>query len=111
MGAYIGFSKLINWRWADWIMLIFDGIVILCVAAFMEETLAPRLLQYRAHYFRKLTGDDRFKSASEAKGESLGQILWRNFSRPFVLSLEPIVLFFTLYLTVVYIVLFTFLDG
>jgi len=34
-----------------------------------------------------------------------------SFSRPFILSLEPIVLLMTLYLCVIYIVLFTFLDG
>lgn len=92
-------------------MLIFDGIIIFMVVVAKEETLAPRLLKYKAHYFRKLTGDHRFKSEVEAKGESLGNILYHGFSRPFILALEPIVLAFTLYLTVIYIVLFTFLDG
>ena len=92
-------------------MLITDGLVLAILTAFMEETLSPRLLIYRAHYFRELTGDDRFKSAAEVKGEGSVAILKRNFMRPFILSLEPIVLLFTLYLCVIYIVLFTFLDG
>jgi len=92
-------------------MLIIDGIVICIVFAFKEETLAPRLLKYKAKYFRQATGDDRFVSEIEAKGETLREVLQISFGRPFVLALEPIVLAFTLYLTVIYIVLFTFLDG
>ena len=70
IGAYIGYKSSlgsITWRWADWVMLIADGVVVLCVFLFKEETLAPRLLKYRAHYLRKLTGDSRFKSASEGE--------------------------------------------
>lgn len=102
---------MLSWRWSEWIILIADGLVILILFALKEETLSPRLLIYRAHYFRKLTGDNRFQAAAEVGGESTFAILQRNFKRPFLLCLEPIVLFFTLYLCVIYIVLFTFLDG
>lgn len=112
IGAYIGYPGAhISWRWSEWIMLVLDAIVIFIVVAFNEETLAPRLLKYKAHYYRKLTGDDRFQSEQEAKNRPLGETLKTSFGRPFVLALEPIVLAFTLYLVVIYIVLFTFLDG
>ena len=87
------------------------GLVLFLVLALKEETLAPKLLQKKAAYFRQLTGDDRFKAESEMGGETTIQILKKNFSRPFILALEPIVIAFTFYLSIIYIVLFTFLDG
>lgn len=112
VGAYIGYSPHISWRWAEWIMLIFDGLVIAIIFLFKRETFAPQLLYYKAKFFREATGDARFKTAGEASGSgSLLPVLKRNFTRPWLLLMEPIVIFFTFYLTVVYIVLFTFLDG
>lgn len=111
IGAYIGYTGVLSWRWAEWIMLIFDGLVIFLVVVGKEETLGPRLLKYKAYYFRQLTGDHRFRCEADLHGKSLGQVLKTNFSRPFILALEPIVMAWTLYLSVIYIVLFTFLDG
>ncbi|KAL9108745.1 MAG: hypothetical protein Q9227_006541 [Pyrenula ochraceoflavens] len=112
IGSYIAYSPNINWRWTEWIMLIGDGLVIIIVLMFKQETMSPQLLYYKARHFRKLTGDNRFKTAIEASGKtSLGVILKTNFTRPFLFAIEPIVVAFTLYMTVVYIVLFTFLDG
>lgn len=96
---------------ADWIMLLTDGLVILLVVLFKEETLAPRLLKYKAYYFRKITADNRFRSEGEVSGDSTLELLKTRFSLPFVLALEPIVIAFTLYLTIIYIILFTYLDG
>ena len=112
MGAYIGYSPHINWRWAEWIMLIFDGLVIAIIFLFKRETFAPQLLYYKARFFREATGNVRFKTAVEASGTgNLLPVLARNFTRPWQLLMEPIVIFFTVYLSIVYIVLFTFLDG
>ncbi|GLA18388.1 hypothetical protein AnigIFM62618_006031 [Aspergillus niger] len=112
VGAYIGYSPRISWRWSEWIMLIFDGLVIAIIFLFKRETFAPQLLYYKAKFFREATGDVRFKTAGEASGSgSLLPVLKRNFTRPWLLLMEPIVIFFTFYLTIVYIVLFTFLDG
>ncbi len=111
IGGYIGFTGALSWRWTEWIMLITAGLVLTIVIAFKQETLGPQLLKYRAHHFRKLTGGSRFMSHAEAEEGDLVSVLKRNFSRPFILALGPIVLLFTLYLTVIYIVLFTFLDG
>ena len=111
IASYIGVTGILSWRWTEWIMLIGDGSVLFFVVAFMRETMAPRLLLYKAKHLREITGDDRFKGPSEVSGHGIGKILKSNFTRPFILSMEPIVLAYTLYLTVVYIILFTFLDG
>lgn len=112
MGAYVGYSKHISWRWTEWLMLISDGFVIAILFVFKQETFSSQLLYYKARFFRQATGDARYKTALEASGTaSIASTLKRNFSRPWILVKEPIVLAFTLYLTIIYIVLFTFLDG
>ncbi|KAL4865792.1 hypothetical protein BDV12DRAFT_144592 [Aspergillus spectabilis] len=112
VGAYIGYSPHISWRWSEWVMLILDGLVICVILATKRETFAPRLLSFKARFFRQETGDSQFKTREEASGdEDTGAVLKRHFSRPWILLAEPIVICFTFYLTVVYIVLFTFLDG
>lgn len=93
-------------------MLIFTGFVTLVLFIFKQETFSGQLLYYKARFFRQATGDARYKSALEASGSaSITSTLKRNFSRPWIFAKEPIVLAFTLYLTIIYIVLFTFLDG
>ncbi|KAE8829798.1 hypothetical protein PTNB73_06232 [Pyrenophora teres f. teres] len=111
IGAYIGYEQDINWRWTEWITLIMIGVVFTLILLFKRESFAPRLLHYKASHFRKLTGNNEFKTAAEASHSSLGNLLSKCFSRPFLLCTQPIVMAFTLYLVIVYIILFTFLDG
>ncbi|KAJ9296668.1 hypothetical protein DTO271G3_4867 [Paecilomyces variotii] len=112
VGAYIGQSPHIDWRWTEWVMLILNGLIITLLFLFKRETFGPQLLYYKARFFRQATGDPRFKTELEASGAvSVTTTLKRHFSRPWILAVEPIVIFMTFYLTVVYIVLFTFLDG
>lgn len=93
-------------------MLILNGLIITLLFLFKRETFGPQLLYYKARFFRQATGDPRFKTELEASGAvSVTTTLKRHFSRPWILAVEPIVIFMTFYLTVVYIVLFTFLDG
>lgn len=92
-------------------MVVTTGLVIGTIVLFMEETHAARLLKYKAYYFRKITGDERFQCEQEADQEPMSQVLKTSFGRPFVLAIEPIVLAFTFYMVIIYVVLFTFLDG
>jgi MFS family permease len=111
IGAYIGYQQDISWRWTEWITLILIGVTFTLILLFKRESFAPRLLHYKAQHFRKLTGNNRFLTATEASHGSIGELLSRSFLRPFLLSTQPIVMAFTLYLMIVYIILFTFLDG
>jgi hypothetical protein len=111
IGAYIGYADSVSWRWAEWVVLILDGAVILMLLLFKAESFAPRILYYKARQLRKLTGNPKFMTTHEAEHTTLGALLSKCFFRPFVLCLEPIVLVFTLYLVIVYVILFTFLDG
>lgn len=111
MGAYIGPSTLVSWRWTEWTMLILSGLVVCLVFLLMPETYAPLLLRWKAKHLRRVTGDGRFRSEHEIVKATLLSRLRVSMTRPFLMFTEPIILAMTLYLSVVYIVLFTFLIG
>ncbi|RDW87607.1 MFS general substrate transporter-46 [Coleophoma crateriformis] len=112
VGGFVGQSSLVSWRWTEWITLIISGTILVGVLLFQPETYAPILLKWKASHLRELTGDKRYVSAVEIRADPFGQRLLRALYRPFILaSREPIVMLFALYLTVIYIILFTFLDG
>ena len=112
VGGFIGESNLVSWRWTEWITLILSGGVLACVVLFQPETYAPILLKWKASHLRALTNDDRYRGAIEIREETFLVRLRRALYRPFLLTFrEPIIILLALYLTVVYIILFTFLDG
>ncbi|KAJ5024056.1 major facilitator superfamily domain-containing protein [Bipolaris maydis] len=111
IASYIGESEVVSWRWAEWIIVVLNAVCLLVVAVAMEETYPPQLLKLKAKQLRKFTGERRFKTAEENEHEGLGSKLKKNFTRPFRLALEPIVVLLTFYNTLVYVVLFTFLVG
>ena len=92
--------------------LIWSGLILITVVLFLPETFPPILLKWKAQHLRTLTGDDRYRGSIEVRQESFFVRLRRALYRPFLLtSREPIIMLIALYLTVVYIVLFTFLEG
>ncbi|EMC98681.1 hypothetical protein BAUCODRAFT_30946 [Baudoinia panamericana UAMH 10762] len=110
MGGYI--VQFLDWRWVEWITLIISGLVLALVVLFQPETYPPILLKWKAKHLRALANDDRYRAEIEVRQESLFRRLKRALYRPFLLtSREPIIILIALYLTVIYIVLFTFLDG
>lgn len=111
MGAYIGPSDAVSWRWVEWTILIFCGLIMAIVVFCMPETYPPLLLKWKAKHLRRITGDDRFRAEHEIVKATLLSRLRISMTRPFLMLTEPIIIAFTLYLSVVYIVLFTFLVG
>ena len=112
VGGFIGASPLISWRWTEWVTLIISGAILVLVIFFQPETYAPILLKWKAAKLRELTGDDRYKAEVEIREQSFLQRLMTALYRPFLLTFtEPIIMLVALYLTVIYIILFTFLNG
>lgn len=92
--------------------LIGTGITFTAVFFFMPETFSGTLLTWKAKHLRSLTGDHRYASPLEVTEETFRAKMQRALSRPFILAFqEPIIILISFYLTVVYIILFTFLDG
>ena len=112
VGGFVGQSRLVSWRWTEWITLIISGLVLAMVIFFQPETYAPVLLSWKAKKLRELTGDERYKAGVEIRDVGLGKRLTHALYRPFMLTLrEPIIMLVALYLSVIYIILFTFLNG
>ncbi|RDW62905.1 MFS transporter [Aspergillus mulundensis] len=113
IASYMGQGTL-SWRWTNWIMLIMSGLVMALIVLFQPETYGPLLLKWKAKHYRKLTGDPRYRSEMDMEKIALfSRIRITNACiRQFTLTVhEPIILFIALYMTVIYIVLFTFFDG
>ena len=115
VGGFVGQAAsegTISWRWTEWITLIFSGLILTLAVLFLPETYGPRLLGWKAAHLRKITGDDRFISPRDLQETKFVDRLAHNIYRPFIVaSTEPILVLFTLYMSVVYIVLYTFLTG
>lgn len=113
ISSYMGQSSL-GWRWANWIILIMSAIVLLIVLLLQPETYAPLLLKWKARHFRLVTGDDRFVSEMDISHAEIGSFtrIYNALKREFLITFqEPIVLLVSLYMTVIYIIIFTFFDG
>lgn len=93
-------------------ILIGSGAVLATVVSFQPETYSPVLLKWKAKHLCQLTKDNRYVSSVEIRGESFSQRLVQALCCPFLLTArEPIIMLFGLYLTVVFIISFTFLNG
>lgn len=112
VGGFIADSASVSWRWTEWTTLIIAGIITVSMVLFQPETFTPMLLKWKAHHIRKLTGDSRYHAPIEVNGMRFFGRLKISLCRPFVLSIrEPIIILFSAYLTVIYVILFGFLPG
>jgi DHA1 family multidrug resistance protein-like MFS transporter len=101
----------ISWRWVYWIGLILSGAIYLLALLLLPETFSPMIIQWRTHHLRTVTGSDKYTCELEGK-ESLGKRLAHNLSRPVkFFTTEPIIISLGFYLVVIYVVIFTFLNG
>lgn len=113
MGAWIPESPYLHtWRWTEWVALLTAGVVFFLTFCFQPETYPPVLLSWKAAQLRKLTGDDRYYAEHELERTPLLLRLRIALPRPFLMAFyEPVIMLITLYMSVLYIVLFTFFDG
>lgn len=112
VGSFIGQSSQVTWRWTEWSTLLMAALVTGSIFLFVPETYGPVLLGWKAKHLREITGDQRFRAEFELRQSSFGIRLLHSCSRPFNLFFREImVALFTMYLVVVYIVLFGFLTG
>lgn len=94
------------WRYMYWTLFAFVGIVWLATLL-TTETLAPVLLKRRAKKLRKETGDNRYMTIQERNPVALKKVLIACLLRPFeLLVIEPILIAFSLYLCLVYALLY-----
>lgn len=110
IGSYI--PTTIGWRWLEWIMLIFGGVMFIIMILFQQETHQDTLLTWKAAALRKYSGQQHWRGPAEVREISLGQRLKIATSRPFAwIITEPIIVLTSLYLIAIYVILFLFLEG
>ena len=102
----------ISWRWAEWTTLILAVTVLTSITLFQPETYPPVLLKWKAHHLRLLTGDARLKADIEVGDISFAKKLRQAMYRPFMITYgEPIIILLALYLTIIFVIQYTFLNG
>lgn len=113
MSAWIPESPYLHtWRWSEWVALLLSGVVFTITFFLMPETHAPTLLSWKAKQMRKISGDNRYYALHEIDQVSLTHRLTVALPRPFVMAFyEPVIVLITLYLSMLYIILFTFFEG
>lgn len=106
IGGYIGDN--VGWRWNYYVLLIFSGCVYGAAVVLLPETHHQTLLKRRAKKLRKLTGDERYRAVSELQPRSLSKVVNETLARPLILLMEPIVFLITVYMSVIYGLLYMF---
>lgn len=111
-GSVVTYVQAVSWRFVDWITIIMAGILLGLVILFLPETYSPILLYWKAKQLRRITGDDRYRAPLEFKRVTFGWRLTHALYRPFLLFwTEPIIIVWSLYLAVIFIILYTFSAG
>ncbi|OQO09920.1 hypothetical protein B0A48_04275 [Cryoendolithus antarcticus] len=111
IGPLVGgfLSDALGWRWLYWIQLILSGAIYVLMTFTVPETYAPTILSKRAKKLRKETGDSKYVTEQDIDLRPLKERLRVFLIRPFqLLFLEPIVFFISLYMSVLYGLLYMF---
>ncbi|KAJ5111332.1 hypothetical protein N7532_001867 [Penicillium argentinense] len=112
LASYMGQTGVLSWRWTSWIIFIGSGAIFVLIVFFQPETYTPLLLKWKGRQLRYVSGDDRFRSEMDMEKIDLLARIGSAMKRQFLITIhEPIILLISLYMTVLYIVLFTFFDG
>lgn len=111
-GSFVAEAHAVSWRFVDWMTIILAGIALSLFVLCMPETYSPILLHWKAKQLRRLTGDPRYRAPIEFKRVSFLRRLAHAMYRPFVLfGTEPIIMVFSVYLSAIFIILYTFISG
>jgi DHA1 family multidrug resistance protein-like MFS transporter len=111
MGGFITQSHL-GWRWTAWITLIMCAFFGLIGLVLIPETFHPVLHQRKARKLRHETKNWAFHSKLDETRVSPRDIVVKYVLRPFqMLVMEPILLFVTIYLALIYGILYLFFEA
>lgn len=97
--------QYLGWRWTNWVVVIVASVAWV-VVGLIPETYEPAILRKRAEKKRQETGDERWWSRYDDR-EALVPLLKVNLARPFTMTFtEPILIFWDIYISLVYGVLY-----
>jgi DHA1 family multidrug resistance protein-like MFS transporter len=111
MGGFITQSYL-GWRWTAWITLIMASAFGLVAVVVVPETYGPIILKRRAQRLRHETNDWALHAKIEEGQTSFKDILQKYIFRPAqMLIAEPILLLVTMYMALIYGILYLFFEA
>ncbi|EPX73419.1 cycloheximide resistance protein [Schizosaccharomyces octosporus yFS286] len=105
IGDFISQSYL-GWRWTFWITMIFSGAVVLLITFALPETHADTILFYKARYLRRVTGNPLRYTKNEKQRDPKSAIIRAFTNAASLLISEPIVVCFTLYVTILFAIVY-----
>ncbi|GES63684.1 MFS general substrate transporter [Aspergillus terreus] len=110
LGPIVGgfLSESAGWRWVEGLVAVFSAIVGIVLFLTLPETYAPVLLSKRASRLSSITGKVYRSKIEIEKGKSSPTEVFKvALSRPWALLFrEPIVLLLTIYLSIIYGILY-----
>ncbi|KAK0440401.1 MFS polyamine transporter [Desarmillaria tabescens] len=113
VGGFIA-SSSVTWRWIYWVMMMFAGACTVMAIIFLPETNASVILLKKVKRLRKEDPESnaRLFAGHEMEDWSIKGIAQRTLCRPFkMLLLEPILVLVTVYISVVYAVLYALFEA
>ncbi|KIY65609.1 MFS general substrate transporter [Cylindrobasidium torrendii FP15055 ss-10] len=107
-------SSDVSWRWIYWVMMIYAGFCTAVVFFLLPETYPRIILEKKLKHLQKTDPKsvEGLKADRDLEDWSLQGIMERTLLRPFkMLLLEPILLLITIYMSMVYGVLYGLFEA
>ncbi|KAH9849849.1 MFS general substrate transporter [Lenzites betulinus] len=102
----------LEWRWIQWIHVIWTGIFVVAVPICMKETRSGVLLTKLAKKLRKDTGNHHYRARVEDERASLRTLIYISCTRPIYLLLtEPVVAAFSLWAGFAWGILYVLVES
>ncbi|KEF54431.1 uncharacterized protein A1O9_09598 [Exophiala aquamarina CBS 119918] len=110
IGGFI--NQYASWRWSYYVLLIWSGIMLLCMIFLIPETYMPVVLRNKARKLRKETGEERWKAPIEILDRSVAMTVLRSLYRPFLLLfLDPMCFNLCLFSSILLGILYLFFGA
>ncbi|KAJ5102792.1 hypothetical protein N7532_003321 [Penicillium argentinense] len=110
VGGFI--NDFTSWRWTFYVLLIWTGVLLICMVFLVPETYHPVLLRRKAQNLRKETDDERWQAPIEKLQLSVAQTVLRSMYRPILLlTLEPMCLNLCIFSAILLGILYLFFGA
>ncbi|KAJ7709033.1 major facilitator superfamily domain-containing protein [Mycena rosella] len=111
IGGFAAQAK--GWRWPMLELLWISAFSLVFLCILLPETNGPTILLRRAKRLRALTGNPELKTATERteESETVGELVYEALVRPFVLAMEPGLMFANVYLGFVYAIFYLWFEA
>jgi len=101
----------LGWRWCEWVTLIISTAAFIIALLFLPETYLPVLLHWKAEHLRRVTGNSNFVSEHAQKASIFTRLKKTLPMSITFFSTEPPIAVLGGYMSLIYILLFSFLSG